>query len=328
MRAVLCTEYGPPELLVLRDDVPEPVAGPGQVVMEVAVAAMNFPDLLTIQGKYQIKPEPPFSPGFEGAGVVSSVGSDVHDLAVGDRIAAVGVVGAFADKWVVDAHRCVAMPDTIPFDTAAATIIAYATSYHALTDRADLKAGETMLVLGAAGGVGSSAIEIGSMMGARVIAAASTDEKLEFCRELGADATINYATQDLRTAVKEVTDGDGIDVVYDPVGGDFAEQAFRSLRWRGRHLVIGFTAGGIPRVPWNLALLKEASVVGVYWGGLTEADPATSDRQMTELIALIEDGTLRPRVTASFPLSDFLDAYDMVRSRTARGKVVLRIADR
>lgn len=325
---MLCTEHGPPELLVLADDVPEPEAGPGQVVMDVAYAAMNFPDLLTIQGKYQIKPEPPFSPGFEGAGIVASVGPEVHDLHVGDRIAAVGVVGAFADKWVVDAERCVPMPAAIPFDIAAATIIAYATSYHALMDRAALKAGETMLVLGAAGGVGSSAIEIGTMMGAHVIAGASTDEKLAFCRELGAAETINYTTQDLRTAVKELTGGDGIDVVYDPVGGELSEQAFRSLRWRGRHLVIGFTAGEIPRVPWNLALLKEASVVGVYWGGLTEADPGTSDRYMRELVALIADGTLRPRVTASFPLSDFLDAYTMVRSRTARGKVVLRIADR
>ncbi len=327
MRAVVCTEYGPPELLVMADDIPEPEAGPGQVVMAVVYAAMNFPDLLTIQGKYQIKAEPPFSPGFEGAGIVASVGPGVHGLRVGDRIAAVGVVGAFADRWVVDAKRCVPMPDSIPFDVAAATIIAYATSYHALTDRADLKAGETMLVLGAAGGVGSSAIEIGTMMGARVIAAASSDDKLAFCRELGAVGTINYTTQDLRTVVQELTDGGGLDVVYDPVGGELSELAFRSLRWRGRHLVIGFTAGEIPRVPWNLALLKEASVVGVYWGGLTEADPETSDRQMAELVALIADGTLRPRVTASFPLTGFLDAYTMVRTRAARGKVVLRIAD-
>ncbi|MEZ5175807.1 MAG: NADPH:quinone oxidoreductase family protein [Acidimicrobiia bacterium] len=325
MKAVVCAAYGDPEDLALVTDAAAPNPGPGQVAIDVKVAALNFPDLLTIKGAYQVRPEPPFSPGFEASGLIAAVGDGVTELSVGDRVAAAGVFGAFAERWIVDADHCVVVPDRVSFETAAATIIAYATSYHALVNRAPIARNDTLLVLGAAGGVGSAAVEIGAMLGARVIAAASSDDKLAHCRERGAADTINYATEDLRTRVKELTSGRGVDVVYDPVGGEYAEPAFRSLGWRGRHLVIGFTAGEIPRVPWNLALLKEASVVGVYWGGWSMHDPAGSRRFLEQVFALVEDGSLSPSVTASFPIDEFLKAYDLVRSRAARGKVVLRI---
>ena len=273
MRAVLCTEFGEYDKLTLRD-VPQPTAGPGQVVIDVAVASVNFPDLLTIKGQYQIKAEPPFVPGFEAAGVVSAVGDGVGNVAVGDRVAAVGVVGAFAEKWLVEAAACVPIPDEISDEAAACLTVAYGTSYHALKQRANVEQGETLLVLGASGGVGSAAVEIGALLGARVIAAASTDDKLTFCRELGAVETVNYEAEDLTTRVKEITGGIGVDVIYDPVGGELSERAFRAIGWNGRHLVIGFAAGDIPKVPWNLPLLKGASIVGVFWGSFTTRQTA------------------------------------------------------
>jgi len=324
MKAVVCESFGPPSGLVIRD-LSEPTASAGQVVLDVHVASLNFPDLLTIEGKYQIRPEPPFSPGFEAVGVVSSVGEGVTWPTVGERVAAVGVVGAFAEKWAVSADTCVPVPDVIPSDVAASIIIAYGTSYHALKQRAQLKKGDTLLVLGAAGGVGSAAVEIGAMTGATVIAAASSDEKLTFCRELGASHTINYVTEDLKQRTKELTDGRGVDVIYDPVGGDLSEQAFRAVAWNGRHLVVGFTAGDIPRVPWNLALLKGASIVGVFWGSFTQMEPKVNAENMTELIGHISEGRLAPRVMAEFALEDYLDAYEMLMSRRAQGKVVLRV---
>lgn len=320
----MCQEFGPPESLVLTD-VDDPSPGPHQVVIDVEVASLNFPDILTIQGQYQIRPEPPFSPGFEAVGVVSAAGDKVTWPRVGDRVAAVGVVGAFAEKWAVDASMCVPVPAGIPAEIAASIVIAYGTSYHALKQRAGLAEGETMLVLGAAGGVGSAAIEIGTMMGATVIAAASNDDKLEFCRELGATHTINYTTEDLKTRTRELTDGRGADVIYDPVGGDFSEQAFRSIAWKGRHLVVGFTAGDIPRLPLNLALLKGASVVGVFWGSFAQMEPDENRRNMEELMGHIVEGRLTPRVTSEFPIEQYLDAYKLVTSRQALGKVVLRI---
>ncbi|MDA2978663.1 MAG: NADPH:quinone oxidoreductase family protein [Actinomycetota bacterium] len=324
MKAVLCTEFGGYEKLTL-SDVPEPTAGEGEVVVDVAVASLNFPDLLTIKGQYQIKAEPPFVPGFEAAGVVSAVGEGVRNVGVGDRVAAVGVVGAFAEKWLVDAAACVPVPDGISDEAAACLTIAYGTSYHALKQRANLQQGETLLVLGASGGVGSAAVEIGELMGARVIAAASTDEKLTFCRELGASETVNYETEDLNTRVREITGGMGVDVIYDPVGGAISEQAFRAIGWNGRHLVIGFAAGDIPKVPWNLPLLKGASIVGVFWGSFTTREAAENQTNMGELLDFVRTGKLAPRVTAEFSLDDFALAYDMVASRQARGKVVLRV---
>jgi NADPH2:quinone reductase len=321
----MCQAFGPPESLVLTE-IDEPSPGPHQVVIDVEVASLNFPDLLTIKGMYQIRPEPPFSPGFEAVGVVSSVGDKVTWPQVGDRVAAVGVVGAFAEKWAVDAAMCVPVPTEIPAEVAASIVIAYGTSYHALKQRAALKKGETLLVLGAAGGVGSAAIEIGVMMGATVIAAASSDEKLEFCRDLGATDVINYRTEDLKTRTREITGGRGADVIYDPVGGDFSEQAFRAIAWNGRHLVIGFTAGDIPRLPLNLALLKGASIVGVFWGSFAQLEPDENRRNMEELMGHIVEGRLQPRVTSEFPIEGYLDAYNLVTNRKALGKVVLRIA--
>ena len=325
MKAVMCERFGPPESLVLTE-TSDPTPGSHQVVIDVEVASLNFPDLLTIAGTYQIRPEPPFSPGFEAVGTVSSVGDKVQWPNLGDRVAAVGVVGAFAEQWAVDASMCVPIPAEIPSEVAASIVIAYGTSYHALKQRAALSEGETMLVLGAAGGVGSAAIEIATLMGASVIAAAGSDEKLAFCRSLGADHTINYRTEDLKTRVRELTDGRGVDVVYDPVGGDFSEQAFRAIAWKGRHLVVGFTAGDIPKLPLNLALLKGASVVGVFWGSFAQMEPEENRRNMDELMTLIVDGKLRPRITSEFALEQYLDAYELVTSRKALGKVVLRVA--
>jgi len=325
MRAVLCTEYGTQDKLSIAD-VQDVVAEPGQVVIDVRAASLNFPDLLVIQGLYQHRPEPPFVPGAEAAGVVSEVGEGVTSVTLGQRVMAVGVQGAFAERWVVDASSVVPMPDAMPFETAAALTLAYGTSYHALKQRAELKAGETLLILGAAGGVGSAAVEIGKAMGAVVIAAASTDDKLAFCRELGADETINYATENLKDRTKELTAGRGVDVIYDPVGGDLSEQAFRAIAWRGRHLVIGFTAGDIPKVPWNLPLLKGASIVGVYWGSFTKHDPGENVANGVELFELLASGTLNPRVTDVFRLDEYQPAFDLLASRTARGKVVLKVS--
>jgi NADPH2:quinone reductase len=324
MRAVLCTEYGSQDKLSITD-VPDPVAGSGEVVIAMVAASLNFPDLLVIAGLYQFKPEPPFVPGAEGAGIVSAVGPDVTHVKVGQRVMAVGVQGAFADKWVVDAASVIPMPDDMDFPTAASLTLAFGTSYHALKQRAELQRGETLLVLGAAGGVGSAAVEIGKAMGATVIAAASTDEKLEFCKELGADLTINYATEDLKARVKELTDGRGPDVVYDPVGGELSERAFRSIAWKGRHLVIGFAAGDIPKIPLNLPLLKGASIVGVFWGSFTSREPTQNIRNGAELFQMLSDGTLKPRVTNLFALEDYESAFDLMDSRRATGKVVLQI---
>lgn len=261
MKAVVCKAWGLPDSLVV-EQVAAPVAGAGQVLVEVRAAGVNFPDVLIIQGKYQFKPELPFTPGSELSGVVAALGEGVTNVKVGDRVIAFSAQGAFAQQIVVPAQAVMPMPPGMDFDTAAAITLTYGTSHHAVVDRAALKAGETMLVLGAAGGVGLAAIEIGKALGARVIAAASSDEKLAVCREHGADATINYATEDLREAIKAATDGKGPDVIYDPVGGVYAEPAFRSIGWRGRYLVVGFANGEIPKLPLNLTLLKGASLMG------------------------------------------------------------------
>jgi NADPH2:quinone reductase len=326
MRAVVCTEYGSHESLSI-GTVPEPHAAAGQVVIDVYAASLNFPDLLVIQGLYQFRPEPPFVPGAEGAGVVAAVGEGVRHLSVGDRVAAVGVAGAFAERWVVDAASVIPIPDDIDFTTASALTLAYGTAFHALKQRAKLQPGELLLVLGAAGGVGSASIEIGKAMGARVIAAASTDGKLEFCRALGAETTINYTDEDLKTRIREVTDGHGADVIVDPVGGDLTEQAFRSVAWNGRHLVVGFAAGDIPRLPLNLTLLKGASLVGVFWGAFTTREPERNARNTAALFALVSSGELRPRVTSVHSLDAYEEAFERLATREATGKVVLRVRE-
>lgn len=322
MRAVLCKELGPPEKLVV-EDVPSPKAGKGQIVVSVKASGVNFPDTLIIQGKYQFKPELPFSPGGEVAGVVKTVGEGVTSLKPGDRVIASSGWGGFAEELVVDADRTIPMPDGMDFVPASAFVLTYGTSYHALKDRAQLQAGETMLVLGASGGVGLSAIQIGKMMGAKVIAAASTDQKLEVCKANGADELINYSKDDLRTRVKEVTSGKGVDVVYDPVGGAYSEPALREMAWKGRFLVVGFAAGDIPKVALNLALLKGCSIVGVFWGSFTRKEPDANQKNNEELMQFFAQGKVKPHIHATYPLERAAHALNDVMYKRVSGKVVL-----
>lgn len=322
MKAVLCKQYGPPSDLVV-EEVPSLKAGEGQVLIAVHACGVNFPDTLIIEGKYQFKPELPFSPGAEVAGVVKEVGLGVTRFKPGDRVIAATTWGGYAQEALAQAERVIRMPEGMGFETAAAFLLTYGTSHHALKDRGELKPGETVLVLGAAGGVGLAAVEIAKAMGARVIAAASTDEKLAVCREHGADETINYSTQDLRERLKTMTDGRGVDVVYDPVGGALSEVALRSMAWRGRFLVIGFAAGDIPKVPLNLPLLKGCSIVGVFLGGFMRTEPERSESELRELVAWIGEGKLHPRVHAVYPLERAADALHDVTSRKVIGKVVL-----
>jgi NADPH2:quinone reductase len=283
MKAVLCKAWGPPETLVV-EEVPSPVPGKGRVLVAVRAAGVNFPDLLIIQNKYQLKPELPFSPGSEIAGAVKRVGEGVHGFMPGDPVFALIGWGGFAEEVLVDEAKLAPMPAGMDYATAASFGVAYATSYHALKDRARLVRGETLLVLGAAGGVGLAAVDLGKLMGARVIAAASSDAKLAVCRQRGAAAAINYETGDLREAIRALTDGKGVDVVYDPVGGKFSEAAVRGLAWKGRYLVVGFAAGDIPKIPLNLPLLKGASVVGVYWGEFARREPEANAANLREVL--------------------------------------------
>jgi len=322
VKAILCKAYGPPESLVL-EDVASPIAGPGEVVVSVKAASVNFPDVLIIQNKYQVKPPLPFSPGSELAGVVKAVGNDVTAFTPGDAVMAISGYGAFAEEVKVDAARLLPIPPGMDFASAAAFGLTYATSEHALCDRSPLKAGETLLVLGAAGGVGIAAIEIGKVLGARVIACASTNEKLAVCRQHGADDTINYATEDLRERIKALTGGKGADVVYDPVGGAYTELALRSIAWRGRLLVVGFAAGDIPKIPLNLTLLKGCSIVGVYWGEFTRREPQRFAEAMQRLGRWFAEGKLKPHVSATFPLENAADALTLMAERKVLGKVVL-----
>jgi NADPH2:quinone reductase len=323
MKAVLCKEYGLPELLVL-EEVEPLVAGKGQVVVAVKACGVNFPDTLIIQGKYQFKPAMPFSPGSEVSGVVKVVGAGVEHVRAGDRVIAFTGWGGFAEEIVVDANRLIPMPAGMDYGTAAAFVLTYGTSLYALKDRARLQAGETLLVLGAAGGVGLAAVEIGKVMGARVIAAASTEEKLAVCRQHGADATIHYTDEDLKERVKTLTGGAGADVVYDPVGGGYSEAALRSTAWGGRLLVIGFATGEIPRIPLNLPLLKGCSIVGVFWGEFTTRERGRSQEQLQELLAWFDTGKIKPYVSATYPLARAADALNDMLNRKVTGKVVLR----
>jgi NADPH2:quinone reductase len=322
MKAVVCKQFGPPESLVI-EELPSPKAGAGEVVVAVKAASVNFPDFLIIQNKYQFKPPLPFSPGSELAGVVKEVGAGVCSVRPGDRVIAFTTYGAFAEEVKTEAVRLLPLPEKMDFVTGAAFLLTYATSDHALRDRGALKSGETLLVLGAAGGVGLAAIEIGKALGARVIACASTDEKLAVCREHGADAGINYATEDLRERIKALTEGRGVDVVYDAVGGPYTEPAFRSLAWRGRLLVVGFAAGEIPKLPLNLALLKGASVVGVFWGDFARREPKAFAESARQLALWYAEGKLRPHVSQTLPLEKAADAIKLLASRQAKGKVVL-----
>ncbi|MCU6433156.1 NADPH:quinone oxidoreductase family protein [Undibacterium sp. Jales W-56] len=323
MKAVLCKAWGLPDTLVV-EDLPDLLPGAGQVVIDVKAAGVNFPDVLIIQNKYQFKPELPFIPGSELSGVVRAVGEGVSKIKVGDKVIAFIGHGAFAQQVVAPAQAVMPMPPGMDFDTAAAITLTYGTSHHAVVDRAQLKAGETMLVLGAAGGVGLAAIEIGKALGARVIAAASSDEKLAICKEHGADLTINYSTEDLREAIKAATDGKGPDVIYDPVGGIYAEPAFRSIAWRGRYLVIGFANGEIPKLPLNLTLLKGASLVGVFWGEFAKREPKANMAAMGELMGWLAQGKIKPHISGRYSLKDTAIALNDIAARKVTGKVVIQ----
>jgi len=324
MRALVCKEYGPPESLII-EELDDPVAGDGQIVIDVAAAGINFPDVLSIAGTYQVKTPTPFVPGNEAAGVVSEVGNDVSSFSFGDKVIVMSAGGAFAEKCVASEQTTMALPEGLDFEQGAGFTVTYGTSYHALKQRAHLQPGETVLVLGAAGGVGITAVEIAKAMGARVIAAASSDEKLEFAVSAGADETINYSKSPLKETVKELTDGNGADVVYDPVGGELADQAFRATAWHGRYLVIGFACGDIPKFAANIALLKEASILGVWWGTWAKKNPQLQIQNLQEMTQLIADGNLTPRVTESYALDEFKDAFKTITERRARGKVILRM---
>ena len=304
-------------------ELPTPQPAAGQVLVRIEAASLNFPDLLIVQNKYQMKPPLPFVPGSEYAGVIEAVGDGVTQLKVGQRVACLSGTGGFATHTLAPAALCMPLPPGFPAVDAAAFIMIYATSHHALVDRAQLRPGETVLVLGAAGGVGTAAIQIAKAIGARVIAAASTDEKCALCKSIGADATINYSQGNLRDAIKAATDGKGPDVIYDPVGGDFAEPAFRSIAWRGRYLVVGFAAGPIPSLPLNLPLLKGASLVGVFWGDFARREPKANADMMGELAQWYGEGKVKPVIDRTMPMAQLKDAYAHMGSRGVMGKLVM-----
>lgn len=321
MRALQCQELGTADKLVVATlDTPKP--GPGQVLIDIAAAGLNFPDTLVIAGKYQEKHEVPFIPGGEASGTISAVGEGVEHLKVGQRVIAMTRIGAFAEQALAPIQAVLPMPDEMEFTTGAGFVTTYGTSYHALKQRAKLQAGETLLVLGAAGGVGLAAVELGRAMGATVIAAASSDEKLQVAKEAGATHLVNYSDTDLKKAVKELTDGKGVDVVYDPVGGDLAEQAIRATAWDGRFLVVGFASGTIPSIPLNLPLLKGLHIVGVFWGSWVSQFPKDSVGNMMELFEFHAKGELKPRVTQVFGLDQAAEAFAVLTGRRAIGKVV------
>ncbi len=322
MHAWLCENPVGVEALTWKE-VPTPVPQAGQVLIRIEAASLNFPDLLIVQNKYQMKPDLPFVPGSEYAGVIEAVGEGVTHLQVGQSVACLSGTGGFGTHTLAPAKLCMPLPAGFPAVDAAAFIMIYATSHHALIDRAALKAGETVLVLGAAGGVGTAAIQIAKAAGARVIAAASTDEKCALCKSLGADETINYTTQNMREVLKTLTEGKGPDVIYDPVGGDFAEPAFRSIAWRGRYLVVGFAAGPIPALPFNLALLKGASIVGVFWGDFARREPKANAAMMAELAQWYAQGKVKPVIDRTMPMSELKAAYAHMGSRGVMGKLVM-----
>ena len=325
MKAVLCKAFGPADRLVL-EEIASPIAKKNEILLEVHAAGVNFPDTLIIEGKYQFKPPFPFSPGGEAAGVVKAVGEKVAHLKVGDRVMALTGWGSFAEEVAVPGYNVMPIPASMDFASAAAFGMTYGTSMHALKQRAGLKPGETLLVLGASGGVGLAAVEIGKAMGAKVIAAASTAEKLEVARNAGADELINYSQQSLKDEVKRLTGGQGVDVIYDPVGGELFEEAFRCMAWNGRFLVVGFAAGGgIPALPANLPLLKGAALVGVFWGAFAQRQPQDNAANFQQLFAWHAEGKLKPLVSQTFPLAQAATAINTLGQRKAVGKVVVQV---
>lgn len=321
MKAVLCKELGPPSKLVL-EDIPSPQPGKKEVLVQVKACSVNYPDTLIIQGLYQFKPELPFAPGSDIAGVVLAVGEGVKHVKPGDEVFGLVAHGGFAEEVIVPANSCFPKPGSMDFKTAAAFMMAYGTSYHALKDRAQLKSGESLLVLGASGGVGLAAVELGKMMGATVIAAASTQEKLDLCKEYGADHLINYKEEDLKAKTKEVTGGNGADVVYDPVGGDYSEAALRATAWEGRFLVVGFPAG-IPKIPLNLPLLKGCQIVGVFWGSFAMRTPQLNMQNTMELIKFQAEGKLKPHIHGTYSLEEAPRALEEIMDRKVRGKIII-----
>ncbi len=332
MKAVLCKEHGLPDTLVI-EDIASPEPGEGQVLLEIHAAAVNFPDVLIIQNLYQFKPDLPFSPGGEVSGRVAKVGAGVKTVKVGDRVIGSCGWGGYAEEIVLDEAKLLPIPDSMDFVTASAFLMTYGTSHHALKDRAEIKPGETLLVLGAAGGVGLAAVELGKAMGARVIAAASTEEKVATAKAHGADDGFVYPTGDLDRAqqkemsakIKELTGGKGADVIYDPVGGDYAEPALRAIAWKGRYLVVGFAAGEIPKIPLNLTLLKGCQIVGVFWGAFTSIERAAHEENLGELMAMFAAGTIKPHVSKTYALEDAASALKDMAARRVQGKVVLNV---
>lgn len=324
MKAIVCSSFGLPETLALQQ-VPEPTINEKQVLIRVEACGVNFPDTLIIQNKYQFKPELPFSPGGEVCGVVEQVGSDVKHLKTGDRAVALCGWGGFAEKVAVNANRAFKIPQQLDALIGATTLYTYGTSYHALKDRAQLQNGETLLVLGAAGGVGLAAVELGKLMGATVIAAASSAEKLEICRAKGADHLINYSKEDLRTRLKEITNDQGVDVIYDPIGGKLSELAFRSIAWKGRYLVVGFTTGEIQQLPANLPLLKGAAVLGVFWGRFAEREPQQNQQNIGELVKWLLEGKIKQHTHKIYSLTEAPQALRDMMDRKVMGKAVVKI---
>ena len=321
MRALLCTEFASYQTQKIQD-TPSPKIKKNHVRIAIKAAGVNFPDMLMIEGRYQIKPPLPFIAGAECAGIITEIGENVTDYKCGDRVACLAGTGCFAQEIVAPLHSLAPIPKTMSFEDAAGFIMVYATTYHALVQRAALKAGETLLVLGAAGGVGLAAVQIGKALGATVIACASNDEKLAICKANKADAVINYSHEDIKTRARELADG-GVDVVYDPIGGKFAEPAVRALNWGGRYLVIGFAAGDIPRVPFNLMLLKSIDIRGVHWGAWLAREPHTHQANMQDLLKMYGQGDIKPHIGGVYNLDDFTDAFDVIAKRQAVGKLII-----
>jgi NADPH2:quinone reductase len=330
MKAVLCKEFGPPESLVV-EDIASPEPGPGEVVLDVHAAAVNFPDVLIIQNKYQFKPPLPFSPGGEVAGVVAKLGDGVKNLKIGDRVIGSCGHGGYVEELALSEAACIPIPDEMDLETASALVLTYGTSHYGLKNRANIQPGESLLVMGAAGGVGLAAVELGKAMGAKVIAAASSQDKLDVCVERGADETILYPSGEMTREeqkafsdeIKAKTGGQGADVVYDPVGGSYAEPALRATNWEGRYLVIGFAAGPIPEIPLNLALLKSCQIVGVFWGAFTMRDPAGNQENLAELMSMFKQGKIKPFISGRYPLEQAADALNQMAGRKVKGKVIL-----
>lgn len=324
MKAIRCNTYGPPSTLVL-EDIENLNPGKGEVLVSVKACGINFPDTLIIQGLYQFKPELPFTPGSDVAGVVKAVGEDIKHLNVGDEVFGFVAHGAMAEEVLIPGNACFPKPAQMDFPVAASFMMAYGTSYHALKDRAKLQKQETLLVLGASGGVGLAAVELGKLMGAHVIAAASSNEKLKLCKHYGADETINYSSEDLKSTIKAMTKNKGVDVIYDPVGGDFTENAFRCMAWNGRYLVVGFASGHIPKLPLNLPLLKGASVVGVFWGGFAMGQPKENMQNTMTLMHWYAEGKLKPHINNIYKLKDAPRALEAMMQRKVKGKLVIEV---